>query len=149
MKLDYAIHRAWELADVYKDVVNAHSSGLRPRGDQLDVFEPPEGMIPLHNRVYASHVRELLDRVASDNPLSFATKAEVLVALMRMSLTAPLNRNAQVLYERLFLEIMGKLPPGISEAAPMTEMYAGAADDLLIEMKKKYRKDDRKWPPST
>lgn len=136
------INRVFELNDVYFDIIEKHA--IHPRGEaQHAIFCPPVSMLALDDRVFAAHVTELLDRVRDDNPLSFATDAELLVILKDTSLAAPLTGDADTLYCRLYQQIIGEIPYKLMPA--MAEMYTGSVQELYIEMKKKHRKEGRKW----
>jgi hypothetical protein len=55
--------------------------------------------------VYRYHCKELLRRVVGKEKLAPATRVEVMLGLAGMSLKALLNRDATLLYSRLFEEV--------------------------------------------
>ncbi len=66
---------------------------------------PPQVLREAGERLYRAHCRELLDRIATGSPLRPATTAELLAVLQAMSLAAPLERAATVLYWDRFGEL--------------------------------------------
>ena len=134
------IRRAFELIAVTEELLDAWP--VQSTWVQRQVFDPPVSMHGMP-KVYRYHLRELMDRVVAGISLEPATKAEVMLILSDTSLTAMLNRNGDHLYCRLFQECFGSLPP--NTAKPLPELHEGAADEMLVQMQKKYRKEGRKW----
>lgn len=79
--------------------------------------------------VYRHHCKELLRRVVGKEKLAPATRVEAMLGLAGMSLKAPLNRDATLLYSRLFEEVF----PGRGEFPDDRESYPGACEELLNE----------------
>jgi len=65
---------------------------------------PPAVLREAGERLYRTYCREMLARIAAGSPLSSATTAELLAVLQAMSLAAPLERAATVLYWNRFAE---------------------------------------------
>ncbi len=93
---------------------------------------PPEGFRGLAPAVYRYHARELVRRAGLGKNVTRATNAEVMVALMNTSLKAPLQRDAQALYEDLFeqcfgreqaLELLGPTRATFSHPMARTELF--------------------------
>ena len=99
----------------------------------------------LHPAIYRHHCRELLERVVAGEDTRYATDAELLVALCRASLKAPLMDTAEVLYVRLFQRIF---PDQDIEDADqwVREPYPGAADQLATRMRCQFGNPDRVTP---
>jgi hypothetical protein len=152
--------RLFELREIAEVAVNAAIKKARDApgaGNTIDAHKkvarieqalvhacPPEGMSALADAVYKAHVDELIGRAVGAEALVPATKAEVLTALHYTSLKSPLQRNAQVLYERLFLEIVPKARTHPELMQVLAPSWARAADDLLVEFRRKLRKPERK-----
>jgi hypothetical protein len=65
---------------------------------------PPAVLREAGERLYRAYCREMLARIAAGSPLGVATTAELLAVLQAMSLAAPLERAATVLYWDRFAE---------------------------------------------
>jgi hypothetical protein len=65
---------------------------------------PPVVLREAGERLYRAYCREMLARIAVGSPLGTATTAELLALLQAMSLAAPLDRAATVLYSDRFAE---------------------------------------------
>ena len=103
----------------------------------------------LHEKLYRAYCRELLERVIDGTSLDIATKAEVLVALSRTSLRAPLNRNALVLYEKLFAEVFGDeyLNYVMDGYPPAQSDYPGSEQEVFVDITRKLGRIRRSGPP--
>lgn len=93
--------------------------------------------------VYRMHVRELCERAKRGDDLNVATNAEMLMAILRASQTAPLNTEGMVLAEHLFRSVYGadsKAAKQVFGNAPMTrEMYEGQLQEALHDARRKVR----------
>ena len=90
---------------------------------------------PLRNKaeeLYRAHCREILERLGENQ--TAPTKAQVIGVLADISLTAPLQHDAAVLYYRLFVEVFGDEQVGEQS---LRETYDGAADDVFDEIVRK------------
>lgn len=105
--------------------------------DAFKHLAPPEGMSALADWVYRAHARELLDRALAGQDLRPATKPEVMMALMRASLRAPLAADHAALYERLFC---ATAPAGLCVELDPTPRgsYEGAVDEVYRDMRRKF-----------
>lgn len=98
-------------------------------------------MYALCDSVFLSHVREILERVATGKDLRPGTRAELLTLLHSFSLKTPLTADSFLLYKRLFEATVGPLDAGDYNPG---ESYAGAIDELERIMVKKLTKKERK-----
>ena len=123
----------------YEDALNGSFLRLQPS----HIFRG------LHEKLYRAYCRELLERVIDGTPLDIATKAEVLVALSRTSLRAPLNRNALVLYEKLFAEVFGDeyLNYVMDGYPPAQSDYPGSEQEIFVDITRKLGRIRRSGPP--
>jgi len=99
-----------------------------------DVFRelcPPSVLREAGDRLYRTYCRELLARIAGGQALAPATTAELLAALQAMSLAAPLERAATVLYWDRFAELF----PG--EAARLRSETGPVAADSYDQVRAK------------
>lgn len=87
--------------------------------------DKPEG-------VFRLHVKELLGRLENGTRFDLGTKAEVMVALSDLSLKAPLDRDAQALFEEIFVEAFGSLP--FFGRGPMEFSYKHARHEVLSKI---------------
>ncbi|MFX0581000.1 hypothetical protein [Nocardia nepalensis] len=100
-------------------------------------------LTPTHARmrqefVYRSHCRELLERVAQGRCTKQGTAAEVAVALLEASLTAPLNTSAFGLYARVWALAGFPHIDVLSDNAAHYEAIGSAQiDDLEVWARKK------------
>jgi hypothetical protein len=72
--------------------------------DGFRELRPPVVLREAGERLYRVYCREMLARIAAGSPLGAATTAELLALLQAMSLVAPLDRAATVLYWDRFAE---------------------------------------------
>lgn len=105
-------------------------------------------MQALDDRVFRSHVQEILERIGTrvgKKALEKGTKAEVLVALMNSSFIAPLNQSALALYEKLFTDIIGKRAFNeiLGASFPARGAYPGETDELLEWARQRVRQERR------
>ena len=108
-------------------------------------LKPPASFIGKSDDLYRHHVRELLERVAkvaSRNPLSPATKAEVLAKLMDESLIAPPSSQYVALAPALFREVFPNsgIDLGVDDGQP----WPTSNEELLADLRKRLRVEDRK-----
>lgn len=107
----------------------------------------PLGFAGKCDDLYAAHCDELLERVVAGEDTRPGTKAEVLIGIMGASLMSPLRSDGQHLAERLFREVMGKVPGvTVDHLSGAREPYAGAFDEALAAARKACRRDDRRMP---
>jgi hypothetical protein len=69
---------------------------------------PSEALASAAERLYRLHCRELLARVAAGDDTRTATNAELASVLSVLSLAAPLDRSATLLYWRIFGALLPK-----------------------------------------
>jgi hypothetical protein len=81
--------------------------------------------------LYRAYCSEMLARIATGSPLGSATTAELLAVLQAMSLTAPLERAATVLYWDRFAEIFP------ADAARLRSEIGPVAADRYDEVRAK------------
>lgn len=67
---------------------------------------PPDTLRHVSSEVYRHHCRELLERVTRKADMRLGTDAECLCALSEASMAALPNRNASLLYWRLFTRVL-------------------------------------------
>lgn len=84
---------------------------------------PPAVLREAGERLYRAYCREVLARIVTGSPLGTATTAELLAVLQAMSLSAPLERAATVLYWDRFAETFP-----VDAARLRSEIGAVAAD---------------------
>ena len=97
-------------------------------------------MYQVSEKVFRSHTREILCRVAQGQNIRPATKAEILLALHATSLRTPLIPDAVALYVRLFEEIMGVQVESDYNPVPS---YIGADDEIEQQLRNTLRKPNR------
>lgn len=139
--LPSGIGNLFELMDVAEEEIKKAMRRYPKRKDAVNkafAILAPTGDMPLmDSALYRHHAAELLDRVgrASIQGAELGTAAEALMAIYHASLHAPLKRDAQVLYERLFHEIF---PQALGEiTSDLRESYAGASSQWEAEIRKK------------
>lgn len=91
--------------------------------------------------LYRDHCREIIGRVAAsagERELAPGTRAEVLVTLSDLSLAAPLERTAFLLYGRLFTEAFPERARDIEPLrGPVDRWEAEQADELEGRLRRK------------
>ncbi|MEJ3741778.1 hypothetical protein WEI85_00550 [Actinomycetes bacterium KLBMP 9797] len=108
---------------------------LKPTLERLD-----------HEVVYRAHCAELLDRVAHNHDTRPATSAECCVALIRVSLTAPLKTAAFGLYLRLWADANFS-DLGLGETRQHYEALVGSQiDGHELWLRHRMRQDWRTLP---
>lgn len=97
-------------------------------------------------RVYRSHCRELLRRVARGQDTRPPTRAELLCAVSDASLVAPFNQAGAAAYEYLSRRVMGPTAykKVLGDVPPAREPWPGAIGELLRPLRKKLMVPDRK-----
>jgi len=105
----------------------------------------PGGLAGMHDALYRSHARELLQRVVNGEDVMLGTNAEALLALHKSSLRAPLTSAAAACFEGLFTQIFGEAARARTArgAVPMSEPWTGAAKEFLQELRRKLRRQRR------
>lgn len=84
-------------------------------------------------RIYRTHVREIIERVIAGEDLRRGTWAEVLATLSEASLEAPLNQTGLAAMVQAF----GKVYSDSRLATPVMEPYPGAAAELVGKLRVK------------
>lgn len=114
---------------------------LTQAGDPPGLFEilrpsPIFAEYPHDDALYIVHCRELIARAKAGEDMRPGTKAEVLGALLRASLIAPLRAQGQALAERLFADLFPeRATTALGE--PAREQWAGQiAEDLSAARRK-------------
>lgn len=111
-------------------------------------------LTPFHERmsselVYRAYCREILERVAANHDTRPATAIEVVLALLEVSLAAPLNTAAAGLYFRMWKAAgMPEIDPE-GHAADLTHYEAiegSRIDEYEAETRRRVRRDDRTLP---
>lgn len=125
----------------------AHEEMLKignPDGIWSYLVPPPE-FTRYDSRLYRGYVREILSRIGTKTYLDEPTKAEALLGIMAASYAGPLNRDGEVLFHRLFLEVMGEdLYREINQGELPKERWDGHYQEVLNDaMKKLPRRRDR------
>lgn len=94
------------------------------------------------DELYRHHCQEILSRVVNGDNLDEATKSEVMYAISKTSLKAPLQSTSTYLYHDLFVEIMGYDP---SPDLPTLEPYKKECNQLYEGIAKRlyHRRDVR------
>lgn len=87
--------------------------------------------------VYRSHVVELLGRARVGTKLEPATEAEVLLALLAMSLIAPPSQQYAALADALFATVMPAAYAKLDKGHGASEPWPGASAELLGTMRRK------------
>ncbi len=103
--------------------------------------------VGVHEQLYRSHARELLDRVAAGQDLRHATSAEVLLAMKEVSLETPMNNAGIGLYWRMW-QACGM--PEITEAGGdhYEALSASSIDEAEAQTRRKLSKPGRVWDPA-
>lgn len=95
--------------------------------------------------LFRAHCREILDRIAAGTPTQPGTAAEVLAALSKASMRAPLNTEAVGLYFRMWRA--AGLPP-LEDNTGQLEHYEAIAgsriDDLEAQSRRRLTMPDRR-----
>ena len=142
------IARTFELMEIAEEEIARARSTLKPkvlgsreRSERINqAFKAlmPGALLNLTDAVYRHHCREIIDRADQGEDLRPGTESEVLHMLMQTSLRSPLNSSGQALYERLFKNIVGKLP---EDWEPTPEAWKGQADEMLHDARKRLARD--------
>lgn len=103
---------------------------------------PTHTMTQLVDDVYRAHARELIGRAHRDEDPKPATEAEIMIAMSRGSLIAPLDTLHSALYERCFFRVFGK---SVDDCEPFKEPYEGAIGELITTYRRRFRDVERKW----
>lgn len=103
---------------------------------------PTHTMTQLVDDVYRAHARELIGRAHRDEDPKPATEAEIMIAMMRGSLIAPLDTLHSALYERCFFRVFGK---NVDDCEPFKEPYEGAIGELITTYRRRFRDEKRQW----
>lgn len=103
--------------------------------------------VGVHEQLYRSHARELLERVAAGKDLRPATSAEVLAAMKEVTLRTPMNNAGMGLYWRMW-KACGM--PEIAEAGAehYEALSASAIDEAEQQTRRKLSKPGRVWDPA-
>lgn len=123
------IKRAFDLMEIAERVIET-------KGAPRDVFKhlcPSAEMLEIHSDVYESHVQEICWRSTQNQSLTPATNAEVLCALLSLSLKAPLKSVAGQAAERLFANVFGRARTKQLFGAAYQEERDSASVDAFIE----------------
>ena len=96
------------------------------------------------DRLYRAHVRELIERFVARKDCRPATDAEVLAAILQMSLVAPLARTAQATAERLFARLFPEEGRKVLPEGPDSPSWEGADKEMVSALRKKLTVADRK-----
>lgn len=136
-----AIETAFEAMETAERVLA--ENGLTDDPNMFKLLQPTEAMLALVPRVYESHAEELCRRYLAGGDTRLATKAEVLLSLMHTSFMSPLNHDGCMLYERLFVDVMGALPFEL-DGVKYKEEWPGQFEEALAEARVKLRCDERK-----
>ena len=108
-----------------------------PQGVWMHLHPPPE-FNRYDARLYRGYVRELLSRCGSKITLDEPTKAEALLAIVSASYVGPLNRDGEVLFHHLFLEVMGEdLYREVNQGELPKERWDGHYQEVLNEAMRK------------
>lgn len=103
-------------------------------------YRPTEVLQGKTERVYRSHVRELITRVVRRNDLRPGTAAEILCGMLGAATIAPLNSEGAALTERLF-QIVMRQEIGGERFRPT---WKGQVEEAYAFAKKKTRQSWRK-----
>ena len=96
--------RCMEIAEEEIAAAKARHPLLTAQHDGFRALCPPAVLREAGERIYRTYCRELLARIVAGSPLGAATTAELMAVLQAMSLAAPLERAATVLYWDRFAE---------------------------------------------
>lgn len=108
------------------------------------LLAPSQEMYEMDERVYRHHAAELLDRVGRSDVAGAdaGTTAEVLITLHLGSLKAPFARDPQVLFERLFQEI---LPGSLADQDwSLKPSYPNADRECEAQLRRRLANPERK-----
>jgi hypothetical protein len=126
------VNRLTFAMEAIEDAQRRHPDRAEELRAAFPLLEPPRGIRLLDPRLYQSHVRELLERVARGEPTEPLTKAEALAVLSTASLQAKPEPDHRALMHKLFEEVMGfAVSPGPEES------YPGAMDEILAKIRRK------------
>jgi len=107
---------------------------------------PTPPLLRLTKTVYRSHVLELIGRFKEGGDMTEPTKAELLSSLSALSLLRPPGRSEEVVYHRLFRDVMGSevYAAMIGNDRIPQEEWRGQADELLADLVRRGRGEHRK-----
>ncbi len=90
-------------------------------------LRPTDALAEMGEKLYRAHVKELIQRVASETDTRPGTTAEMVAILSRLSTVAPFPRSSQLLYEKLFTALF----PREAEAI-FTESHRSVPDSYEV-----------------
>jgi hypothetical protein len=98
---------------------------------------PSELLRPKTEKLYRAFCRELLDRIATGQPLAQATYAELACIFCATSLASPLNQDGAAAYWKVFKAIYPNALDG-AEYTPR-ESYEGRALEIIHQLQRKHQ----------
>lgn len=133
--------RRMELAEEEIELAKTRDPARAARiHEAFKYLRPTETLQRKCDELYRAHCRELIERVAagaSDQELAQGTGAEVLATLADLSLAAPLERTAFLLYGRLFRELF---PERAAEIEPLRGPADRWEDEQAHELEATFRR---------
>lgn len=84
-------------------------------------------------KLYEKHVSELMNRLSKRLDTRPATKAEMLGAMVTLSMDAPLNNEGMIVYEYLFHELF----PGELDVERSKEQWSGQLQEAITVLRRK------------
>ena len=131
-RLGSTIAHTFRCMEIAEDEISAAKARFPLLAKQLDdgfrELCPPAVLRDAGERLYRAYCSELLGRIAGGSPLGPATTAELLAVLRAMSLAAPFERAATVLYWDRFAEL---LPGDAARIRSVTGPVAADSSDQV------------------
>lgn len=147
------ISRAFELMEVAEQEIRTIVLRLLDEGadvaarrawNAFGALYPPPALQGKPEGLYRLHVRDLLERASAGVPLAEGSKAEVLLAISAATLASRLDADVEQLGLALAAEAFPEQAGVLLEGS--RESYAGARAEVLRELRRKCRVDDRELP---
>jgi hypothetical protein len=137
------ISRGFDLLSVAEEALRSAwpSREAEPPGAFM-LLSPPALLQDLPPDIFRSHAHELLERVKHGRDTRLATDAEVLAAMMRTALRAPLTNAGQLGAERLFVRVLPHRQ--VLTGTGAVEAYTGQLEEELTVLRHKLRTDARR-----
>lgn len=136
--------------ELIAQTIRRHPSQAPALWDSFTVLMPRTFLLQFtrdNPPLYRSHVQELLQRAMDRESFVPATKAEMLCALSNASMGYPLGHNPSFVMVQLFKDVLPeayeKVRPDF-ERVQLHEVYKGASDETLAELRHKLRDENRK-----
>ena len=125
------IQQTFRCIEIAEDILSDFKNRYPAQANEIDAafpyLRPGELFQHLDERIYRSHVKELIERSMVGDDMNLGTKAEMLYVLFQTSLRAPLNQDGAALMGHLFHDVMGE------EACEYIKKHTGKAPNEAQE----------------